>query len=217
VIDLTSFTVRAISEKSVWAVPLAFVSGAAVSVGPCVAPRVLSIAALTARKPFLRAAQIAGSFIAGLAVSYILLAMSGSLIWRLAAYSNYAYLAVAGAMATAGLITLMRRDVGCAHEPPAIKSLGATFLLGASSAATVSPCCFPIIIAATTYAGNAGIILTSATAGAFALGHSAPLLFVAGTTRCVAARLSQRAASRAVQVISASLMLALAGFYGVLA
>lgn len=216
-IDVTSLAVRAICEKSTSAIPLAFVCGAAVSVGPCVAPRLLTAAALTAGKPFRESAQIVGSFMAGVATSYILLAVSGSFIWRVMTASSYAYLGAGSALAAIGSATLLRRDAGCVHRTSAAKSLGATFLLGSSSAAMLSPCCFPLIVAIAAYAGNAGILLTSATAGAFALGHSAPLVFAAAGVRTALAWDLGGAIARAAQVTGASLMLALAGFYGLLA
>ena len=196
--------------------PLAVGAGVMVSFGPCTAPRFIAVAALTARKPFLQSGQVAGSFVAGLTAVYVSLAIGGSLIWRLMALSHYTYLAVALLMGSFGVFTLIRKSEHCS-TPPAIASRGGTFLLGASSAATVSPCCMPLLGAVIAYADTAGLLLTGVTAAAFALGHSAPLLFTAALPRGVTRGLTQASMRLAVQVVSGSLMLAVAAFYGILA
>jgi cytochrome c biogenesis protein CcdA len=87
-----------------------------------------------------------------------------------------------------------------------------------SSAFVVSPCCTPVV------AGIAGLTALGGRCGegiallvAFALGHALPLLAAGALSARIAALLARPSASSAPAVVSGTLMLALAAYYGVLA
>jgi thiol:disulfide interchange protein DsbD len=128
-------------------------------------------------------------------------------------------------LAVAGVVTLLRgAHASHAHENVTERqigtqaSLGGTFLLGASSAFVVSPCCTPVV------AGIAGLTTASGHTGegvallaAFACGHALPVVSAGALGTRVARCLRNVAASHASAVVAGTLMLALAAYYGVLA
>ncbi len=217
--DLTSAALQAVAARNIWAPPLAFAAGVAVSIGPCVASRLVTVAALTLNKTPREVGRVLTAFIAGLVAAYSVLAVGGSLLWQMFRYSGYIYLAAAIAMSIAGLIVLLRKDRVCEHRSGerCHRSSGAIFLLGASSAATMSPCCVPIVAASIAYASTTGLLFAWITIACFALGHAAPLAIVATSSRAIGSAFSNASFQNATRVISGALMLALGGFYGVLA
>jgi cytochrome c-type biogenesis protein len=92
------------------------------------------------------------------------------------------------------------------------------FSLGAASALVVSPCCTPVVAAVIGMtAGSADPAARAMLLGAFTLGHAAPL-FLAGALGALCDRpLRAWNASPAPAVVSGALMLALGGYYGMLA
>jgi len=217
--DVTSAALQAVAARNIWAPPLAFAAGVAVSIGPCVASRLVTVAALTLNKTPREVWRVLIAFIAGLVAAYSVLAVGGSLLWQMFRYSGYIYLAAATAMGVAGLTMLLRKDRVCEHRSDGrqYRSNGAIFLLGASSAATMSPCCVPIVAASIAYASTTGLVFAWMTISCFALGHAAPLAIVATSSRAIGAGLSNASFQSATRVIGGALMLALAGFYGVVA
>jgi thioredoxin:protein disulfide reductase len=223
VIDAVSAGLHAVATRSPLAYPLVFVAGAVTSVGPCAAPRYVALAALVnaSRRP----ARVIAAFVAGLVGAYVALGVAAGALGTLWTVSRFVYAAVAVALAAAGLVTLLRGGGGChahdgdrPHHTGARASLGGTFLLGASSAFVVSPCCTPIV------AGIAGLTTASGhtTAGvallaAFACGHALPIVSAGALGTRVARALRHVAASQASAVVAGTLMLALAAYYGVLA
>jgi cytochrome c biogenesis protein CcdA len=218
VIDPLGQVLQAVALRSPLACPLAFAAGLATSVGPCVAPRYVAVAALAnaARRPW----RVVAGFVAGLVGAYVALGLAAGALGRLWSTSSAIYLGLAAALAAGGLVTLLRDSH--AHAPAQARrvpvSLGGTLLLGASSALVVSPCCTPAL------AGIAGLTTLSGRTGeglallvAFALGHALPLLGAAALGARAAALLERVSASGAPAVVAASLMLALAAYYGVLA
>jgi cytochrome c biogenesis protein CcdA len=135
-------------------------------------------------------------------------------------------LLLAGGLFVGGCLSLIRARpsapgaTGCEHDarPGAYRSLGAVYLLGASSALVVSPCCTPVV---------AGIVAVAAATGkpvvgcalliAYALGHAVPLI-AAGTLSRVAHRLiPSTIGGQAPAIVGAILMMALGAYYGMLA
>jgi cytochrome c biogenesis protein CcdA len=218
VFDPFSQSLAAVSSRSVSAASLVFLAGAASSLGPCVAPRLVAAAGLASGRR--NAAALVLAFVAGLMAAYAAFGAVTSLLGRAAHWSAYTYGIVALALAGGGAVTLWRGDRACGRhrDTDRATSMGGAMLLGASFALVVSPCCTPLvagIVAYTSASGSAAygsLLLVS-----FALGHALPIIPVAfGVNR--AARLLQRHAVRqAASVVSATLMLALSAYYAVLA
>jgi cytochrome c biogenesis protein CcdA len=143
-----------------------------------------------------------------------------SLLIRAAGFSTYTYAAVAVALGAGGFITLWRGSRECpdAHHPRTATHAGAAMLLGASFGFVLSPCCTPIALAILAYAGAAGDAgYGSALMASFALGHALPLIALALGSGAFTRVFHRYAFRRAAGVVNGTLMLALAGYYGVLA
>jgi cytochrome c biogenesis protein CcdA len=199
-----------------------FTAGLLTSVGPCVAPRYVAVASLTQgrRNPSVAIA----AFVGGLTFAYVVLGFAAGALGTLRSASTTIDVLLAGALVGGGCIALVRaRPLDANHhrcEPRGTRerhSLGAAFLLGASSALVVSPCCTPVVgaVAATTTAlGNP--LMGAALLAAFALGHALPLIGV-GQLRALVERGVPPAAAQAPAIVSAVLMIALGLYYGMLA
>lgn len=216
-IDPASATVRALAARDGWAPLLAFTAGAISSFSPCVAPRILTVSALSAHRSANQAMGIAGVFSAGVVGAYSVLVLGGSLIWQVMKHSGFFYAAMAAVMAGAGAVALSRRSA-CqgargTHSP---QSLSSTFLLGASSVATLSPCCMPVVAASVLYASTTGPLFAWMTATGFALGHSLPLALASLSSRIVAS-VANESLESAVGVVAGALALAVSGLFVVLA
>jgi thiol:disulfide interchange protein DsbD len=223
VIDAVSAGLHAVATHSPAAYPLVFAAGAVTSIGPCAAPRYVALAALmnTSRRPW----RIAASFAAGLVGAYVALGAAAGALGMLWSLSRFVYIALAVGLAVAGIVTLLRGG-GRAHthagsradHAGARASLGGTFLLGASSAFVVSPCCTPVvagIAGLTTAGGHTGTGM--ALLASFACGHALPITAAGALGTRVARCMRHLAASHAPAVVTGTLMLALAAYYGTLA
>ncbi|HZO92454.1 MAG TPA: cytochrome c biogenesis protein CcdA [Candidatus Baltobacteraceae bacterium] len=237
-IDAVAEGLRAVATRSPLAVPLVFAAGVATSAGPCVAPRYVAVAALAngSRRPMLPTAL----FVGGLVAAYAALALAAGAAGALRLQSAWTYGALSAVLVVAGAVTLLRGERSCPEHPcrhaaperRARAPLGGAFLLGASSALVVSPCCTPMIaaIAGVTVAGTRpldGVLLVTA----YGCGHALPLFAVGSSGRCVGALFARARArlpapvSRAIGVlpsdarstISGTLMLALGAYYGAVA
>jgi thiol:disulfide interchange protein DsbD len=214
---------HAVATRSPLAYPLVFAAGAVTSVGPCAAPRYVALAALMNVSS--RPARVVTAFVAGLTAAYVVLGVAAGALGALWSMSRLVYAALAIVLAASGVVTLLRRDHAAhPHADPAAAnagaqaSLGGTFLLGASSAFVVSPCCTPIvagIAGLTTASGHTGVGV--ALLAAFACGHALPIVSAGALGTRVARCLRGVAASHASAVVAGTLMLALAAYYGVLA
>lgn len=212
------------------AIGLVFLAGTITSVGPCVAPRYVAIAAIVNgyRRPIVPTA----AFIAGLVCAFVALGFGAGLLGSTAASSTIIYGSLALGLLCGGLVTLVRaaapqtraecctadRHHAPASSPRDSRTLGGVFLLGAASAFVVSPCCTPVvatIVATSAAIGKPGfgmILLVS-----FALGHALPLFF-AGSIGSIVQRLMRgRVPAQASAIVAGTLMLALAAYYGILA
>jgi cytochrome c-type biogenesis protein len=217
VIDLAGDALRAVAGGSGWAYPLLFLNGTLTSIGPCIAPRYVAVAALagSSRRPL----AVLSLFGLGVVGAYVALGAAAGALGALIAWSAPLYATLATILIVAGIVTLVRATPhahaeGTAARVPA--SAGGTLLLGAATTLVVSPCCTPVI------AAIAGLTIVSgrpATGAAlliaFALGHAAPLLLAAAGAR---APFAQRlGASPVPSIVGATLLIALGGFYGALA
>jgi len=215
--DVSSAAVRAVSSGNVWALALAFTAGVAGGAGPCVAPRFIAVAAFTLNRTFREGAAMTTSFVAGLVAVYVLFAAAGSLIWEAFRYSSEIYVAAAAIMAAAGLVVLAKAPADCVHPRAHRASAGSTFLAGASSAAILSPCCTPVVMAAIAYGSVTGLWFSCVVMACFALGHALPASLMALGGGAVRPILTSPAVHGATRTIGGSLMLALAGYYAVIA
>lgn len=216
--DVASAALQAVSRGSANAPVLAFAAGVAGSVGPCAAPRLLATTSCCINRSLRESALVAFSLVAGVMSTYVLFALAGSLIWEAFRHSSEIYVAGAVLMAAAGFVTVLKPPPECAHfEKPLRRSSGSMFLLGASSALIVSPCCAPVLLASIAYAGVAGLWFSCASVACFALGHALPVSLMAFGSGSLRPILTRWDAQGAATMIGGSLLLALAGYYAVLA
>lgn len=216
-IDPVALGIDAIARGDAARIPLAVAAGVATSIGPCVAPRYIALAALLGER---RRALTVTAFVAGMLTAYAALGFGTGLLGQLAGHASALYAVLAFVLAAGGVLTLLRR-AGCEHAHPgprAPKRLSGVFSLGAGSALVVSPCCTPVVAAVIGLgAADANPAARAALLGAFALGHAAPL-FAAGSLGALCARTFRAwEASPAPAVVSGTLMLALGAYYGLLA
>jgi cytochrome c-type biogenesis protein len=221
VTDVLGEALRAAGTRSALAYPLVFAAGIITSVGPCAAPRYVAVAALANASP--RPWAIVAAFAAGLVGAYVALGCVAGALGGLWSASAAVYALLAAVLAIGGVVTLLRAD-GVEHVHGAARierngaSAGGTFLLGASSAFVVSPCCTPVA------AGIAGLTITSGRAAdgvallaAFACGHAVPVLAAGALGTRLSGALRRFASSQAPPIVAGSSMLALAAYYGTLA
>ena len=211
-IDTAGDAMRLLADRSPLALPAFFALGAITGIGPCVAPRYIALAALAqrVRRPW----RIGATFGLGVVTAYVTIGMGAGVLGALRAWSTAIDLSLAVALAIAGGVTLWRDERAHRHAACAPASAGGVYLLGATSALGVSPCCTPVVAAIAGFSGLDGhpieamLLLT-----AFAAGHALPIAAaVALGTRSMQA-LARLGTTTAGGVVSGTLMIALAGFY----
>jgi cytochrome c biogenesis protein CcdA len=215
VTDPVSAAISATAARSLWAPALAFVAGVVTSIGPCVAPRFVAVAALTTAGGTGRW-RIVAALVAGLCVSYVAVGMAGGILARVSAISTYVYACASAACLAFGVRELLRSpSAPCARHCAAPSSSAPAFLLGASFALVTSPCCTPaIVVLGTLAATQASVAFGALTIAAYALGHALPLAAAGFGWQRGAAWLPNQGS---LQTVGGALMIALAGYYGVLA
>jgi cytochrome c biogenesis protein CcdA len=224
-IDPVAAAMLALTSRSPAAFGLVFAGGVFSSVGPCVAPRYVAIAAITGRdrRPIVPTL----AFVGGLIAAFMAFGFAGGLLGTLGSASSTIDIILAIALVAAGCHALVRAEphshAADRCRPANLKSgkrrsIGAIFLLGAASALVVSPCCTPMIatvVAASTAAGEP--LLGAALVASFGAGHALPLFFT-GQVGAVVARCAPHALrEQGPAIVSAVLMLALGIYYAVLA
>lgn len=217
--DPVPMSLDALARQSPYAPLAAFVAGAATSVGPCNAPRLLAAAGIATGRPATRWMH-AGALSAGLISAYALFGVAASVFSGAFQYSRAIFIGLAALLAICGARTLVEdRSVKCCERTIERRaSVGASFLLGASFAFVLSPCCTPVVAAIAAYSaesGNAAFGVSSL--AAFALGHALPLLLLAAGSPVSSRWFARLHLSEGVPVVSASMMFALAVYYGLLA
>jgi cytochrome c-type biogenesis protein len=133
--------------------------------------------------------------------------------------STFVYGALAVALAIGALWTVLRATPqACAHDhtgPPA--SYGAIFVLGASTSLVFSPCCTPLMVSVASVAlALSRPMQGAAILAAFGLGHALPLLALGGVAGRLGHWFSVRRLQQFATVGSASVMLFLAVYFGLL-
>jgi thiol:disulfide interchange protein DsbD len=198
------------------ALPLAFGAGIATSLGPCIAPRYLALAAIIgSRRPLLPIV----TFAAGVVLGTIVLGSGAAAIALVVAHTAVIDAIVAVGLIACGIVTLVREPDACRHDPHhAHAHISGAFALGVASTLVISPCCGPIIAAvAASGAADGDPRTTAAALAAFALGHVAPIVPIGLLGTTFARPLTHLRATAAPAVISGALTIALGCYYGVLA
>ena len=222
--DLLGDGLHAVAMRSALAYPMIFAAGAITGVGPCAAPRFVAVAALAAAAQRRSLAVVA--FGGGVASAYVALGLAAGALGTLWSASRTTYAALAVALAAAALVTLMKRQhnerAACDGVRAGVSQLpashGGAFLLGASSALVVAPCCTPVVAAlAGLTVANGRVADGAALLAAFACGHALPVLLTGTIAVKLSAALGPLSASGAPATVAAGLMLALAAYYGLLA
>lgn len=216
--DVVQMAISSAAFRTACAPALAFAAGAATSVGPCVAPRIVAVVALAGDSAGKTRWMRVTSFIGGIVSSSLAVALSIALFLKLQQATASMYWLTAFGLALFGVRTLWSsHGKSCSHVISRQASAGGSYLLGASFGLVVSPCCTPIFVALAALRGIATGPYTICVLVAFALGHAMPLAAAAlGGSRAVTL-LRQRRALGAAQVVSGALMVALAAYYAVLA
>lgn len=219
-IDPLAFTVEALTRGDATRLPLVAFAGALTSFGPCVAPRYIAIASLLGQR---RRTLTIATFVAGMLTAYTALGFGAGLLGQVNGHASLLYAVLAAVLAGGGVVTVLRAP-SCGHTHHAVSDnlpphrLSAVFSLGAASAFVVSPCCTPVVAAVIGMtAGATDPFSRALLLAAFTLGHSAPLFAVGSLGSIFARPLRAWNASPAPAVVSGSLMLALGGYYGMLA
>ena len=193
-----------------------FLGGLVTSIGPCIAPRYVAIAALAGSTP--RSTLLVATFTLGLIATYVSFGWIAGALGTLWTISSAMYAVLAIGLIAGGLWTIVTppRDHAHASSPP--RSLGAALLLGIASAFVASPCCTPIVASVVSYSAIAGKPLFGALLlFSFACGHVAPLAAIGCVGRPLRTMLSRLANAQAPAIASGVLMLALGLLYGAMA
>jgi len=217
--DPVPVSLDALARQSPYAPLAAFVAGVATSVGPCNAPRLLAAAGIATGKPATRWTH-AGALTAGLTSAYALFGVAASVFSGAFRYSSAIFIGMAVLLAFFGARTLVEERSGecCERRIERPASVGASFLLGTSFAFVVSPCCTPVVAAIVAYsAGSGNAAFGALCLAAFALGHAVPLLLLAAGGSASSGWFTRLRLSEGVPIVSASMMFALAAYYGLLA
>lgn len=203
-----------------YAAPLVFAAGAVSSIGPCVAPRFVAVAGLASGSSRRKTFMLVSAFVTGLVLIYASYGALLPLFGEAVRFSVWTYWLVSIMLAAGGVVALSRDHARCCERAPgaANASAGAAFLLGASFALVVSPCCAPLVVGILAYTSASGDALYAAMLLAcFALGHALPIIAVAFGAHGTTSIFRRYAVRQASNVVSASLMLGLAAYYALLA
>jgi cytochrome c biogenesis protein CcdA len=201
------------------AIPLAAVAGAVSSVGPCAAPRYVALAGILGSSNGATRYVRAGAFILGVVAGSMFIVLSSAFAAYVMASSAWVYGALACVLAAGGCLALLDRPHGsCNVHVTRSTSTGSALLLGGLCSLIASPCCTPALIALGTATSSSAAPWFAASIGAaYAFGHIGVMATIAALSTTLKGALLDNAGVRAAQSISAGLMIALAGYYAVLA
>lgn len=191
---------------------IAFVSGFATSLGPCLVPRYLALAAQIGN----RANGISiGAFLGGCVAGYIAFAAGGAVVALLQASSRIVYTVAAAILAVAGIRSLLIAEgpAQC-HDRGKSNSLGARFFGGLCCSIFGAPCCMPIALALGVQSSAYEAEFAALTLAAFGVGQALPLAVLVGASR-VLGRIQIPAEIPAT--VGGSLLIATGALYGVIA
>ncbi len=215
-VDIVDTALRATFSGAPWAPLLAAAAGVATSVGPCAAPRWLTISALAEGGAVGR--WRCAAYASGIVLAYTCMGSTASLLLQLASASHVLYGGMALAMGVGGLRAIaLAHEKGCG-DAHACGSIPTATVAGIASGLVVSPCCTPLLAAAATAALSSGNIAHGAVVAAcFGAGHIAPVLCLGGIVRRIERALSSRGMRQAPVFVGGAVMLGSALYYGLLA
>ena len=191
----------------------AFMTGLASSVGPCIAPRYLLLAAYVTEH---RERKHSATFVAGCLAGYLVYAFAGALIALLRVGTHVIYAVLAMTLVFCGGRTLVGSHHASKMKRPSSLSFGPMFFAGFVSSMMFSPCCTPIVIALGLQAVQDGGTMTAGLLLAFGLGHTFPLSLAAfAASSKLLGRFSLP--HDICATVSGSLLLMVGGLYAVLA
>jgi cytochrome c biogenesis protein CcdA len=215
--DVVSAALRSAGNGSAAGPALAFAAGAASSFGPCIGPRLLTLAALCSRHRGAQRWMVAGVFTTGICAGYAIVGTIAGAAGVASAFSPAIYRTMAIVAVAGGVWTIVRSESTCCERKQRVEG-GIGFFAGLVSASVTSPCCGPIGAAlAGIAAASSGPRYAAAILCAFALGHVLPLAAVAAGSPRLRGALARAAASGAGATISGALMVAAGAYYAVLA
>lgn len=209
--------VSAVLHNDVTRLPIVVFAGLATSLGPCVAPRYVALAALLGGAHRIRTVA---AYAAGVVTVYAALGLGTGLLSLVTRNAGTIDAVLAVALIASGIATLVH-EPACRHERSAEESpsprLSGSYTLGAASGLVVSPCCTPMVAAVAAFPVLDGSPLTrAAMLAAFALGHTAPMLATGMMSSAVATRIHRWTAAPATAVVGGTLTIALGAYYGIL-
>lgn len=210
--SIADAAVGAVAGGSPWAPIVAVACGIATAVGPCAAPRIVALSALTARGARRGKVVCAATFVVGLCICYATagyLAASGG---RPPLASPLAYDLTAFGLCVAGAYALLVDR--CAAKA----SSSASFAVGALCASAASPCCTaliaPIAVAAAATGRPAQAALLMA---CYSLGHVMPAAAAAAWARLQKTSTVPSVYLAALRTVAAAVTLATGLYCAVLA
>ena len=213
-IDPVSPLLSGIASNKPQTYALAFAAGAVSSLGPCALPRCLAAAGMAQDSLRTSAARFV-LLQAGLTAGYCCLGLGSSFVAALVRHSSLFYLVLAGFLCISGIRALVGNAPRCEHTGTRSLSAGGIFLMGASFAFIVSPCCTPIVLAVGTL--SASPVYAAGIMAAFAAGHGITMLAALAGIQTMKRRLFGGSLISAAPAFSGTLLLALGAYYAVLA
>ena len=167
-----------------------------------------------------QALPIVTLFLLGLVSAYASFGFAAALLGRLLDIANWIYAMVALALLVGGILTLLppNTHTACRTYAPTRHgfpmSLGGVFLLGASFACVIAPCCTPLVSTIVAYTAAVGDPWYGAALLAlFALGHGLPIVLLGLGSGAFIARVRAAVLHEATSVASGALMIVLSAFY----
>jgi len=203
-----------------WTPGVAFAAGIATSFGPCVAPRFLAISSLVGEASDRRRRLLIAAFCSGLAAADMTIALGASVVFALTRYATLVYALLALGLLFSGVRSLLGDDDhACAHPHHASgSSLGGAFVIGCSFALVISPCCTPIVTSLAMLASSSHQpVFTALVLMSFIAGHALPLVAAGCGAKKFTAWCQRLPIVAPVKLVSGALMVAMAGYYAVLA
>jgi cytochrome c biogenesis protein CcdA len=220
VIDPVTSFLRAVAVQSPAAPGLAFLVGVVTSTGPCLGSKIACVVGMTIETSWRQRIAIRISFACGLACAFALIVLSASAFFSINAASTWMYIALSATLSWQGIRAIAfarshdcRALPGLRAIPP---SLCRALIAGATYAFVSSPCCTPVLASVAGTAASLRPTYAAAIAAAFGLGHATPVL--AGSSLAGRAWESLAGSARdALTVVGGGTMLALGGYYALLA
>lgn len=159
------------------------------------------------------------AFVTGLVLAYMLISSCAALCVRMTRASGAIYALLAAGLMAFGLRSLLQEGSHvCTHAAAARQaSLGWAFFNGGSLAFVASPCCTPILVSIAGLATSATLGFALPIAALFAIGHAVPLVAAATGATSLSEAMRSEGWGVVLCVINGAVLLALGGYYALLA